>query len=141
MLAVFRRGKSLCSSRTSENSESVVIWLKEVKSYSTEEICSVLEWKLHVTQRIIDRAIRGIFRVSYLLAQDNKYSFPDMSDYNVNISRLIVAYAFSNQSGTEEPLAGRGYIQVEFHQHIVEELRAASLLGMDWRRVTSLERQ
>jgi hypothetical protein len=108
----------------------------------TEEICSVLQWNISShTAAVIDRAIRKYFRLSYLLAHDNKYSFPEMSGYSVNISRLIVACAFSNQSGIEDPSEGIGYTHVEFNQDIVEELRAANLLGMDWSRVTSLEPQ
>jgi hypothetical protein len=108
----------------------------------TEEICSVLEWNISSrTGAIINRAIWKYFRVSYLLAHDNQYSFPDMSGFSANISRLIVACAFSNQSGIENPLGDIGYIQVEFYQEIVEELRVARLLGMDWTRVISLECQ
>lgn len=106
----------------------------------TEEICSVLEWNIsNRTGAIINRAIWKYFRAWYLLAHDNKYSFPDMTGFNANISRLIVACAFSNQSGIEDSFEDVGYIQVEFYREIVEELRAASLLGMDWKRVTSLE--
>ncbi len=108
----------------------------------TDEICSVLEWKTSShTGAIIAGAIRKYFRASYLVAHDNQYSFPDMSGYSVSISRLIVAYAFANQSGIEDPPAGAEYVQVEFSQEIVDELRVASLLGMDWSRVTTLERQ
>jgi hypothetical protein len=106
-----------------------------------EEICSVLEWTISDhTSAIINRAIRKYFRASYLVAHDNKYSFHDMSGYNVNVSRLIVAYSFSNKSGIEDPLSAIGFIQVEFNQELVEELRGARLLEMDWRHVTSFER-
>ena len=108
----------------------------------TEEICSVLEWNISSrTSAIIDRAIWKYFRASYLLAHDNQYSFPDMSGFSANISRLIVACAFSNQFGIEDPLREVGYIQVEFYEGIVQELGAATLFGMDWTRVISLTRQ
>ncbi|HJP93505.1 MAG TPA: hypothetical protein VJ875_16215 [Pyrinomonadaceae bacterium] len=105
----------------------------------TEEVCSVLGWQISDhTSAIINRAIRKYYRASYMVAHDNKYSFGDMSGYSVDISRLIVAYAFNNEFGIEEPLAAIGFIQVEFNESLVAELRDASLLGMDWRYVTSL---
>ena len=105
-----------------------------------EEVCSVLGWQISDhTSAIINRAIRKYFGASYLIAHDNKYSFGDMSGHSVNISRLIVAYAFDTEFGIEEPLAAIGFIQVEFNESLVAELRDASLLGMDWRYVTSLK--
>jgi len=108
----------------------------------TEEICSILGWRVSSdTSALIDRAIRKYFLMSYLLAHDNRYSFPEMSGYSVNICRLIIACAFNNDSGTDDPFEGVGYSHIEFNQDLVQELRASNLLGMDWSRVTSLERQ
>lgn len=119
--------------------------INPIVPFPTGEIMGALEWdNTDEISLIINSAIRKYFNLSYVHAIDPSSSFPGASGITCDISRLVVSYMFSSESGLDakvlnNELEDMACMEIGFSQQMVEDLMAKQFLGIDWDSVISLE--
>lgn len=119
--------------------------INPIVPFPVDEIMGTLEWEsTDEISLIINSAIRKYFNLSYVHAIDPGSSFPGASGITSEISRLVVSYMFSSESGLDakvldNELEDMACMEIGFSQERVEELIAKQFLGIDWDSVISLE--